>query len=882
MAVDHSEDDRTRSFAVLARGAMVSHYRIIEKIGAGGMGEVFLAEDTKLNRQVALKFLPAQYTSDENSKARFTREAQATAALDHPNIITIHEVSEYQGRPFFAMQYIKGQSLRDFAKDKKLSANEILTLAIQICEGLSKAHKAGIIHRDIKPSNIIIDADNRAKILDFGLATIQGGERLTRTGSTLGTMGYMSPEQIQGQEIDCRTDLFSFGIVLYEMITGRVPFAGETDAAILHAIISKTPEVPTGYRPDIPPRLQEIVGKTLEKDPQARYQSATELIADLKSLAGSTEVRVSVPATVPWARPARARWAKVLVVAAFVILIAVAYGVLSRISWKPIEDASTSRIMLAVLPFRNLGAPEEEYFADGITDEIITRIAGFQGLGVISRTSAMQYKNSEKSLQEIGKELGVDYILEGTIRWDKSGDTDRVRITPQLVRAADDTYLWSSIYERALTQIFAVQADIARQIAGALDIALLAHERRKLATEPTDNIEAYTYYLRGREYMAQSYHKNDHLIAIEMLEKAVELDPDFALAFATLSSACTWLYWLYERTDEQLIKARDAVDKALWLEPNLPEAHLALGQYYYQGKRDYERALIEVDMVKKSLPSNTEAFLWTAGVRRRQGQWGETVRNLEQVTKLNPRNSKYFWELGRTLTAMRKYQEAVDYYDRAIAVSPDYALAYGEKAFTYLLWDGNTTQARQVLEDAAQKIDRSELAYELADCDMFEGDYQSALRRFPAEALPALRHRANYYLTIGFIYRLMNDTTLSVACYDSVRVMLEPKIEKAGSMDHARLGVAYAGLGRKEEAMREGQLAAELLPLSEDAYVGTIRLGFLAMIYVMVGEYDLAIDQLEILLSVPSFFSVPYLRLNPVYAPLRDHPRFQILLEEYA
>jgi len=604
MESGHNDDDRTQEFTVLSKGSFVSHYKITEFIGAGGMGEVYLADDTGLNRQVALKVLPPQFTFNEDFKARFRREAQAAASLNHPNIVTIHDVGEHQGRPFFVMEHIKGMGLDEAMKCMSLTLDQILEMFVHIGEGLDKAHGSGIVHRDIKPSNIMVDCDKQPKILDFGLASVKGTEKLTQAGSTLGTLGYMSPEQVRGEETDNRSDLFSLGVVMYEVVAGRNPFERENRAAILSAIMQSTPEPLARYKSDVPDELQRITSKLLEKDPSLRYQSAADMVSDLRRLAMTRETKKE---------DVRPQWYrnKIFLVALLFVAVVIGAAIVSRIMFPPQEGAASSRMMLAVLPFNNLGSADDEYFADGITDEITTSLARLPGLGVISRQSASTYKNSEKSLRQIGKELRVDYILEGTIRWDKSGDTSRVRISPQLVQVSNDINLWSNTFERALTQIFAVQADIATQIASALDIALLASERQALASKPTENLEAYTYYLRGNEYMNASYFKKDYRIAVEMLNRAVELDPNFALAYARRSSAHTWLYWLYERNEERLVQAWDAANLALRLNPDLPEAHLALAQYYYQGKRDYERALAEIEIVKKSRPNITEVYLWT-------------------------------------------------------------------------------------------------------------------------------------------------------------------------------------------------------------------------------------------------------------------------------
>ncbi|MCH8028149.1 MAG: protein kinase, partial [candidate division Zixibacteria bacterium] len=357
-------DDKTQNFVPLAADTEVGHYRIIKKIGAGGMGEVFLAQDTKLDREVALKFLPSHLVSDKDVRTRFTREAKAAAKLNHPNIVVVHEVSEFNGRPYFAMEHVKGESLHHFACDNPQPLDKVVDLVIQICEGLSEAHSKGIVHRDIKSANIVVDDKGRPRLLDFGLATVRGEEKLTRTGSTIGTIAYMSPEQIAGKEIDARSDIFSLGVVLYELVTGRTPFKRDNNSATMSAIANDEAEPMARYKTGVSEDLERIVAKALRKDIKSRYQHVDDVLADLRNLSSSDKLGAR----------------------------------------------SNDRKMVAVLPFENLGAADDEYFADGITEEITSRLAVVSGLGVISRTSALRFKGSKKSISEIGQELGVDYI----------------------------------------------------------------------------------------------------------------------------------------------------------------------------------------------------------------------------------------------------------------------------------------------------------------------------------------------------------------------------------------------------------------------------------------------------------------------------------------
>lgn len=368
------DQERTRTFTVLTTGMTAGHYRLEGVVGAGGMGEVYRAEDLRLHRRVALKFLPTQLTDDNDSKSRFTREAQAVASLNHPNIITVYEVGDFEGRPFMAMELVEGRSLHQFTQSEQLSIDRIIDIASQMAQGLEHAHKAGVVHRDIKTANVLVDKDWRARILDFGLATVQGSDRITKAGATVGTVAYMSPEQVRGLDVDYRTDLFSLGVVIYELLTGRTPFKHENEAATLHAIVNQLPEPLSRYRSQVPDDFQRIVDKLLQKEPSLRYQTAADLQADLRRLAtGHSSSGGSVSAS--------------------------------------------ARQMIAVLPFDNMGTSEQDYFVDGITDEIASRLARIAELGVISHASAQQYKKTDKRPRDIGRELGVGYILQGTVRW---------------------------------------------------------------------------------------------------------------------------------------------------------------------------------------------------------------------------------------------------------------------------------------------------------------------------------------------------------------------------------------------------------------------------------------------------------------------------------
>jgi len=876
---ENHDDDKTQSFTPLTKDTLIGHYRIIDKIGSGGMGEVYLAEDTKLKRQVALKFLPYQFLADENAKARFTREAQAAAKLNHPNIVTIYEVSEYQNRPFFAMECCNGRPLQEIIKEKKLSIDEAVNLAIQICEGSGKAHDAGIVHRDIKPSNIIVDSDGRAKLLDFGLATLKGNKKLTQTGSTLGTVGYMSPEQIEVKEIDQRSDLFSLGVVIYEMITARLPFKGDTDAATLNSILKDTPEPLSRYKSDIPDQLQQIVTKLLEKNQSYRYQTAAGVLSDLRRLS-SKQLQPVKPID---------KWNRYVIPSALVIVIAISiiwkFGYQNKNSTKKFDD----KIMLAVLPFENLGNPADDYFADGITEEITTNLAKLSGLGVISRTSSMQYKNSDKNLKQIGRELKVDFILEGTIRWDKSNPDNRVRINPQLIRVSDDMHLWAESYEAVLKDIFGLQSSIAREVVTALDITLLGEENEALSLQYKVDPDAYDYYLQGKGYFSleHAYH-NQIDLAMKMHEKAVKIAPDFAPGYAELGSIHTEIYWSgIDPSSKRLDTAKYYIDKAKILAPNSPEVQQALGWYYYHGLRNFVRAVEIFKHVLKLYPNNSLAIASIAWVYRRQGKWDEAIELQKQAIRLDPRKSGYRHELGNTLMYKRNYEEALESFNLAIDLESDYYWAYASKSWALLNLTGDVSQSLGVIEQALINSGRKPtLTFFEVYYNLIDGEYEHALNlnNAPGEIyLWGNEGGYDYFYFKGVTYYLMKNKNMAQIYFDSARVILEGLVsETPNSAPYlSALARVYECLGRKDDAVRIGRRAIEIEPVSIDALDGSDHVRDLMIVYARVGESDLAIDQLEYLLRIPSAISIKWAKIAPELAPIRDYPRFQALIEKY-
>lgn len=810
---DH-DDDKTQTHVVLTQGTLVSHYRIVEKIGAGGMGEVYLAEDTKLNRQVALKFLPAHLTSDNDLRTRFAREARAAAKLDHPNIIPIYEVGEYRRRPYFAMAHIEGDSLRDIIKKGKLSIAEAINLAKQVCEGLSEAHHAGIVHRDIKPSNIIIDSKGRARILDFGLAAVSGDEKLTKTGSTLGTVGYMSPEQLKGESVDKRTDTFAVGVILYEMISGRRLFTGDNDAAIVKAITDSTPEPLARFKSGVTDELQRIVSKALTKDRSIRYQTADGLLADLRHYAIES--------------PRKKSNRIFLWTASIAVLIAIGYY-----GFTMFHQRSEGRIMLAVLPFENLGSPEDEYFADGITDEITSRLTGLKGLGVIGRTSILQYRGTTKPIDEIGQELGVDYILDGTIRWDKSGAVDKVRITPQLTRVSDETNLWVDNLQRDLSEVFEVQEEIAANITKELNIALIWTKSRSANLRSTENLKAYEFYIRGKNYLAQGKDPGNCLRAIGLFDKAIALDSNFALAYAWKAYTHTSYAFYWElRWSKHTKPARLAIKKALELQPDLGQAFWARGAYANYIETEYEEALEDFARAQRANVDEALVLSEIAVVKLRKGKWDEAKDLAYRVLELDPRSTMAASFVGEPLRYTHEWEDAEEVYDQMIEFTPDGVAPYLDKIYLQVSKGADRKAIGETLTKWSRHLTENDMLIDpygaaylgfFRFADGFHGlDAEITRVKFRLNDNPGIL--LHYYM--GLLYWQKGVSDSAYKYLDSTCTLVQDRMQEfqfntAGEYeilenDHQvfeLLAISNSLIDRHDQAIKQANLAMETMPI---------------------------------------------------------------------
>lgn len=868
-------------------GKSVSHYKILEKLGEGGMGVVYKAEDTRLKRTVALKFLPPEWTRDPEAKKRFIHEAQAASTLDHSSICTIYEVEETEdGQTFIAMACYEGETLKNRIKRGPLKVEEAVNVAIQIAEGLKEAHDKGIVHRDIKSANIMVTPKGQVKILDFGLARLTGRTRLTKTGTTLGTVDYMSPEQAQGDRIDRRSDIWSLGVVLYEMLTGMKPFAGEYEQAVVYSILNEAPEPITGLRTGISKALEAIVLKCLEKDPSRRYQHADEISVDLKRLVNTVSQTGGRRPPITYKR--KRKWA-VPVFGFLVVLIAVwmfsTYGPFNR---QRAADGTLQK-KIVILPFENLGHEEDAYFSHGITEEISSNLATLHNLGVISRQSALHYAGPEFTTEQIGKELGVDFILTGTVRWARVPEGEhRVRITSHLVRAKDDLEVWTQTYEHVLEDVFETQSDIAAKVVDALGLRLNPPHREKFAEKPTENLEAYQAYLRGRYLIGRPhFSEGDWTDAVMNFQKAAEIDTAFALAYAELAKAHARLYYMrYDVSDSRRSLADRAAHTAIRLDPQSAEVRLALGYYYLWAYRNRSRALEEWAIAEKEIPNHVDILIARQIANEPLGLWEESIRITKRAFELSPRNAYLPNRLALFHLVTRKYEQANAYADRAIALEPDAIWPYLYKALIRWSWKGADDVSRAALTASSWGMDHEFYLWFWYFQHVGERHFQDAfdlIQRFPGEWSKHKMSAMPKAMMAGFIYRFQDEEEKARQCFEESIPLLRAALSAYPDDPryHSSLGIALAGIGKNEEALREGKRAVELLPLSKDKAYGTSYVADLAVIYAMTGNVDAACEQLEILLNIDSWFSPNFMRIDIRIATLYGEPQFESLMKKY-
>ncbi len=858
-----------------------------QELGGGGMSRVFVAHEASLGRKVVVKVLPPDMAAAVNID-RFRREIQMAAQLQHPHIVPLLSAGETQGLPYFTMPFVKGESLRArLARGGELPVSESVRVLREVASALSYAHENGVVHRDIKPENVLISGGS-AMVTDFGVAKAvsasSGGASLTSLGVALGTPAYMAPEQATADpNTDHRADIYALGVLAYEMLSGSTPFSGRSPQSLLAAHVTEKPDPVTKLRPAIPPMLANLVMWCLEKRPADRPQSAAEVVHELDALttpsggmAPTTAQRsVSVPVQVP--RRSLAIAGAVLAVA----LIAFAGWKFSRPA--PASAESVPTPALAVLPFENRGSEDGQEFTDGMTEEITNRLSSVRGLRVVGRQSARSYAGSDKPLAQIAQELGVQYLLTGTVRWDKdAAGKEIVRVSPALIRASDATQVWGDAYQTVLSGMFEVQSQVATSVASALNVALLEPERNALVAKLTENVEAYALYLRATELL-RSIQVPPIREAVSLLQRAVALDPEFAHAYARLSIAHTEMYWFYgDRSAQRLRLAKAAADRALALKPDLSEGHEALGVYYYHGFLDYENALRELSAAEQTRPNSADVIFFKAFIQRRSGKWRESVATMARAIELDPRAAAYISDAGTTQLYLRDYDAAERLADRALIVSPDAPDALLVKGNALLARTGDVAAATRVYFDAWERSpDKAPRTAAALAWGWPFSVHPTMIEAIPAlEWVPDFGERASMMVSKAAFFRDRNDASRARAYADTAIRLLTARIrERPGEAEfYSQRGLAHALVGNERDAIADSDRAVALKPLSKDALIGGDILISRAFTLAALGRHDEVIPVLEQLLAVPSILYPNVVRLHPQFAPLRANPRFQRLV----
>src|SRR5437899_1035410 len=888
-------------------GKVICHYRIESLIGIGGMGEVYLARDERLGRKVALKLLPDSLTTDETQVSRFKNGVRSASAFNHPNILTVYEIGAEGNRQFIATEFIEGITLRASLARGRINPHAALDIAVQVASALAAAHEAGVVHRDIKPENIMLRPDGYVKVLDFGIAKLTE-QRLasdnhtsettavlqTRLGLVLGTAHYMSPEQARGQKVDARSDIWSLGVVLYEMVGGTPPFRGETPSDCIASILKTEPPPLSGVLSDVPLKLESILQKALRKNSDERYQTIKEMLADLRNLKAEREAEGSSPQintrVESIVRKIKGHKRGVLLTLAVVLLAAAAFAY----SFFFVAPApSPNEKSIAVLPFENLsGEKANAYFADGIQDEILTRLSKIADLKVISRTSAQRYKNTSQSLSEIANQLGVANLLEGSVQ----KTNDQVRGNVQLIRAANDSHLWSETFDRKLTDIFSVESEVAKAIADQLRAKLTGQEEQVIAARSTDNPEAYDAYLRGLAYTLKTGNSPANTIGAQKhLKEAVRLDPKFALAWSLLSyvDALGYLTLTLQPTVPLRQETGQAAETALTLQPNLGEAIMARGYYYYACLKDYDAAVRYFEQARQSLPNSSQIPESLAYVARRRGQWDRSASYFNEAERLDPRNVSLLTQHAQSYMIVRRFPEALRKFDQVLDVIPGDLDTLAQQA--------GIAQARGDLPRAAALLaplhppadDTGALEIQVyqAILERQPGQMISRLKEILAKPDPALGYNnGELRFWLGWAQDVAGDHAAAQESWRQSRAELEPSLKEQPD-NYVLIGdlaLVNMGLGDKAAALALSDQAMRVLPLEKDAVDGPAPIEIFARVAAQVGEPDRAIAALEKLLSIPSEGAlasrVPLtpalLRLDPMFDPLRNDPRFQKLAAE--
>jgi TolB-like protein/predicted Ser/Thr protein kinase len=861
-------------------------YELLEEIGRGGQGVVYRARQKSLNRTVALKVIGLGHWATDAHLKRFRREAEAAASLDHSGIVPIYEVGERDGSCYFSMKLVEGGQLDAVVTRESMPVRRAVELIAKVARTVHYAHEHGILHRDIKPGNILLDTKGEPHLTDFGLARLVESEStVTRTLEVLGTPSYMAPEQAVGNNdaLSSATDVYGIGAVLYQLLTGHPPFAGGTTYETIKLLLDTEPRQPRLWNSKIDRDLSTICLKCLEKDPKRRYSSALAFAEDLERwlrhepiLARRTGIFMRGG---KWVR----RNPTSALLAASLVALAVAAGwIISKSEF--IRHPLTTGI--AVLPFENLSDEKEHaFFADGVQDDILTKLAKVADLKVISRTSVMQYRGKQ-NLREIGDALRVSHVLEGSVRRDGT----RIHLNAQLIDARTDTHVWAEEYDRDLSEMFAIQSEIAQTVAEQLHAKISASEKLAIESKPTANLTAFDLYTRAKNILvtAGDRTKAELLQAVDLLNQAVTRDPSFYDAYCQLASAHDAVFFEFDHTSARLASAEAAIDAAARLRPDAGETHLARALNRYLGYHDFDGALGELKVARQSLPNDFRIPQMVGRIQRRQGHWEESTHNLEHAVELNPRDFPTRVEVALNYTSLRRYAELKSALARILAVFPNDLNTRIWPAYVDLQVKADTGPLHQMLDSirATNAAAMPGIAEFSLACALAERDPTAAKNALDAHGENSIDLGREVLFSRAFveglIARMRKDESKARSAFVAARAE-QQKVVQAQPDDSQALGLLAlidAGLGRKEDALREGRRAVELLPVEKDAVDGVRMVANLAMIAAWVGDRDLAFEQLESIIRLPSALSYGGLKLFPWWDPLRGDPRFKKLLEE--
>jgi TolB-like protein/Tfp pilus assembly protein PilF len=872
-------------------------YELLEQIGRGGQGVVFRARQKSLNRIVALKVIGSGHWATEAHLKRFRLEAEAAASLEHPGIVPIHEVGERDGSCYFSMKFVEGGQLDEVVKREPMPIRRAVELIAKVARTVHYAHEHGILHRDIKPGNILLDAKGEPNLTDFGLARLVESEStVTRTMEVLGTPSYMAPEQAVGNNaaVSNVTDVYGLGAVLYQLLTGQPPFAGGTTYETIKLLLDTEPRQPRLLNPKIDRDLSTICLKCLEKNPKRRYPSALALAEDLECWLKHEPIQARRTGIFARGKKWVQRNPTSALLAASLIGLAAAGA---WIVWKSefIRRPVTNGI--AVLPFENLSEQKESgAFVDGVQDDILTKLATIADLKVISRTSVMDYRG-KRNLRQIGNDLRVSHVLEGSVR--RAGT--HLRLNAQLIDTRSDTHVWAEQYDRDLNELFAIQSEIAQKVAERLNAKVTTAERLAIEEKPTNDLVAFELYSRANDIWGITSSRaffgagmEDLLRAIDLLNQAVARDPSFFKAYCRLAVAHDQLYFFgLDHTPARLALAEAAVEKAFRVRPNAGEAHLARAYHLYNGYLDYDGALAELEIARQSLPNDSRIFAVMGFIQRRQGRWEEAIRSLERAIELDPRSLNTLGNIADSYGIARRYAERKSKLDRMLTIAPKDVALKAERAFVEVDWKADTGPLHQVINEirATTPAAMPQLAaYRWLLCALDERNVAAAKDALLASGeFPLGQQAVNFKRPFveGVIARMTNDEHKAQLAFTAARAKQEKTVQAEPNYGPAWcvLAVIDAALGRKEDALREGRHAAELLPVEKDPINGMVMIKYLAMIAAWVGEKDLACEQLATAVRSPlSGMDLSYgeLKLMPWWDPLRGDPRFEKIVASLA